>query len=108
MWSFFGSGHDKRPHDSASAVVERFVWWEQLKSHGVKVQNASKVVQFLCEHLSNQPKSSYIGKKKPLQRNFWHIMSNDVDRSSTSYACDTMQGTMKVHNICATNKHILS
>jgi hypothetical protein len=66
MWSFFGLGHDKKPHDSASAVVEQFVWWEQLKSHGVKLQNASEVVQFLCEHLSNQPKSSYIGKKKPL------------------------------------------
>jgi hypothetical protein len=34
-------------------------------------------------------------------------MSNDVDWSSTSYACDTMQGTMKVHNICATYMHIL-
>ncbi len=25
MWSFFGLGHDKKPHDSASAVVEQFV-----------------------------------------------------------------------------------
>lgn len=70
MWSFFGLGHDKGPHDSASTMVKWFVQQEQLKPHGVKLQNALEVVQFLCEHLSNLLESSYIGKKKPFQRNF--------------------------------------
>jgi hypothetical protein len=70
MWFFFGLGHNKGPHDNAGTVVKWFVRQEQLKSHGVKLQNALEVVQFLCEHLSNLLESSYIGKKKPLQRNF--------------------------------------
>lgn len=70
MWSFLGSGHDKRLHDGASAVVKRFVWREQLKSHGVKLKNTLEVIQFLCEHLSNRPESSYIRKKKHFKKNF--------------------------------------
>jgi hypothetical protein len=35
-----------------------------------KTTNALEVVQFLCEHLSNLLESSYIGKKKPVQKNF--------------------------------------
>ncbi len=72
------------------------------------MQNVLEVVQFLREHLYIQLESSYTRKKKPLQKKFWHVMSNDGDWSSTSCACDIVQGTMGVHNICATNKHILT
>jgi hypothetical protein len=50
---FFCLGHGKRPHDGAGALVKWFVQREQLKSHGVKLQNVLEVVQFLYEHLFN-------------------------------------------------------
>ncbi len=88
-------------------MVKRFVWRE-LKSHGVKLKNALEVIQFLCEHLSNRPKSSYIRKKKHFKETSGMLCQMMWIKVPLHYACDTMQGTVKVHNICATNKHILT
>jgi hypothetical protein len=42
---------------------------------------------------------------KPFHRFFWHIKFIDVDRNSTTYACEAIEGTMKIHSICGMNKN---
>ncbi len=46
LWSFFGSGHGKGPHDGARVVVKIFIRKEQFNAHGVKLHNAEEVVAF--------------------------------------------------------------
>jgi hypothetical protein len=104
VWSFFGSGHGKDPHDRASVVVKRFIWCEQLNPHGHKLTNVEEV-DFLREHLSYPLESTYVGKRKPLHQIFWHIKFGDVDRNSTNYAYEAIEGTMKIRSICALNKN---
>ncbi len=65
MWSFFGNGHGKSPHDGASVVIKRFIRCEQLNAHGEILSNAKKVVSFLYRELFYHLKSSYMGKRKP-------------------------------------------
>jgi hypothetical protein len=52
-------------------------------------------------------KSSYTCKRKPFHQLFWHIRSTDVDRNSTTYACETIEGTMQIHFICVMNKNYM-
>lgn len=40
LWSFFGNGHGKGPHDGVGAMIKRFLRREQLDVHGAKLQNA--------------------------------------------------------------------
>jgi hypothetical protein len=108
MWSFFGNDHGKSPHDGASAIIKRLIWHEQLNAHGEKLINAKKFVSFLCRELSYHLESSYMGKRKPFHRLLWHIKSTDVDCSSTTYACEAIEGTMKIHSICAMNKNCMT
>lgn len=108
MWSFFGSGHGKGPHDGARAIIKCFIRREQLSAHGRKLQNASEVVNFPRTNLSKCSKSSYVRKKKPFCRVFWHVKSDDVDHCSFSFACDNIESTKKIHCIYATNKHVLT
>jgi hypothetical protein len=65
-------------------------------------------VGFLCVNISNRPKSSYIGQKIPLHRNFWHVTTIEVDRNSTMYACDVVEGIMKLLSIYFVNKNNLT
>jgi hypothetical protein len=37
MWSFFGSGHGKGPHDGARAIIKCFIQREQLNVHDAKL-----------------------------------------------------------------------
>jgi hypothetical protein len=37
LWSFFGSGHGKGPHDDVRIVIKRFLRREQLVAHGAKL-----------------------------------------------------------------------
>jgi hypothetical protein len=46
LWSFFGSGHGRGPHDGARVVVKRFLRKEKFNAHGVKLHNAEEVVAF--------------------------------------------------------------
>jgi len=107
MWPFFGSGDGKGLHDGASAVFKWFLQHEQLDSHGVKLQNAAKVVEFFHECLSFRPKYLYFEKNEPIHKKFWHVRLSDVDWTFNSYVCDVVRSTMKVHNICVTNKNML-
>lgn len=47
IWSFFGSGHWKGPHDGVGAIIKRFIWHEQLNAHEKKLTNEKEVVNFL-------------------------------------------------------------
>ena len=49
MWSFFGSGHGKGPHDGARAVVKRYIRTAQLDAMGPKLANVEQVVNLLRE-----------------------------------------------------------
>jgi hypothetical protein len=40
MWSFFGNGHGKGPHDGVGAIIKRFIRHKQLNVHGEKLTNA--------------------------------------------------------------------
>ncbi len=54
LWSFFGSGHGKGPHDGGRAMIKWFLRREQLNPQGRKLQNATEIVAFLCEQLSSR------------------------------------------------------
>jgi hypothetical protein len=68
MWSFFGSGHGKGPHDGEGMMIKRFLWREQLNVHGEKLQNVEEVVDFLCKNLYERLETSYTNVRKLLQR----------------------------------------
>jgi hypothetical protein len=53
MWSFFGIGHGKGPHDGANAILKRFLRKLGLDVNGPKLQNVKDVVTFLHTHLSS-------------------------------------------------------
>ncbi len=109
LWSFFGSGHGKGPHDGAGAVVKSFIRREQLKSHGTKLQNASDVVVYLKAFLSGRVETSYSGQRKPLERHFWLVLEAEVrPLRNDPHGCDSIAGTRKIHSIMATNKNHLT
>ena len=107
LWSFFGSGHGKGPHDGAGAVVKCFIRREQLKSDGWRLQNAATVVEFLKQKLSARPESSYLGRRKPMRREFWEVSREDVNKLQ-DLDCDTISGTRGLHSILATNRNHLT
>ncbi len=72
-----------------------FFWREQLNVEGVKLENVKTVVAFLRDKLSNQPKSSYSGSWRPLQRIFWHVRAEDVDRRSPILSMIPSKGPWK-------------
>jgi len=108
MWFFFGSDHGKGPHDKVGVVVKRFLRCEQFNAHVDKLTNVEKVVSFFCKELFYRPESSYTSKRKPFHQLFWHNKSIDVERNSTTYACEDIEGTMKIHSICAMNKNCMT
>jgi hypothetical protein len=55
MWSFFGNGHGKGPHDGPRIVIKHFIWCGQLNVHGVKLHNAKEVVNLLRVNLFDHP-----------------------------------------------------
>jgi len=107
IWYFFGNGRGKGLHDGARTIIKRFLRREQLNVHGEKLQNAKEVVTFLKKHLSDRPKTSYVGVRKLIKWLFWHIKLDDVLQNNSSYNCDLVKGCMKLHSIFASNKHNL-
>lgn len=103
VWSFFGSGHGKGPHDGAGAVLKRYMHNAQLDVHGPKLQDAETVVRFLREKLSIRPKSCYSSERTPVDRTFWHVLEEDVDRE-TEYDCEPIKGCRDVHQIRSVGK----
>lgn len=97
MWSFFGSGHGKGPHDGAGALLKCFIRTAQLDVHGPRLEDAETVVEFLREKLSERPRSAY-GDRRPVQRTFWHVLEDDVDRES-NFDCDPIKGCREVHSV---------
>ena len=98
MWSFFGTGHGKGPHDGAGAVIKRYMRNAQLDMLGPRLQDAETVCQFLREKLSVRPESSYSGERRPVRRTFWHVLEEDVDRE-TEYDCEPIKGCRDMHQI---------
>jgi hypothetical protein len=43
VWSFFGNGHGKGPHDGVNAIIKRFIQKTQLDVDGVRLQNVEEV-----------------------------------------------------------------
>jgi hypothetical protein len=81
---------------------------EQLDAHGAKLQNVKEVVGFLHKHLSKRLETSFTGVRKPLQRVFWLVKVDEVWQNSSSFNCDLIKETMKLHSICVTNKNNLT
>ena len=97
MWSFFGSGHGKGPHDGAGAVLKRYIRTAQLDVNGPPLQNAETVVDFLICKLSERPESAY-GDRTPVSRTFWRIYDDEVDRV-TEYDCEPIVGCRDLHSV---------
>jgi hypothetical protein len=90
MWSFFGFGHKKGPHNGASVVLKCFIWQAQLDMEAPKLQNAKQVVFLLKEKLSGRLESSYSsGLRRFVKHIFFHVKPIDVDKV-TQYTCDTI------------------
>jgi len=98
LWSFFGNGHGKGPHDGGGTMIKWFLHRKQLNPQGRKLQNAMEVVAFLCEQLFSRLELSHFGSMKPLHITFLH-----VDKISPLYICDPIKGTMKIYAINKTN-----
>jgi hypothetical protein len=98
LWSFFGSGHGKGPHDGAGAVVKRFIRQVQLDSHGPVLHNALDVVALLREHLTTRPETSYTGDLKHVHRVFWHVGKDDTDRTNIITG-DGIKGSRGLHSV---------
>jgi hypothetical protein len=77
MWSFFGTGHGKGPHDGAGVVLKRYIQTAQLDINGPKLQCAGDVVGYLRKELSDRPKTIY-GDRRHVNRTFWHVLKGDV------------------------------
>jgi hypothetical protein len=104
LWSFFGSGHSKGPHDGAGAVLKRFIRQKQLDVEGPKLQCAADIVNLLHEHLSGRPETSYNGgDRRPVHRTFWLVEVDDVDREH-EYMVDTIEGTRDLHSVQSVNR----
>ena len=103
IWSFFGSGHGKGPHNGAGAVLKRYMCNAQLDVHGPKLEDVETVVRFLREKLSVKPESCYPGERRPVDRTFWHVLEEDVDREM-EYDCEPIQGCRDVHQIRSVGK----
>ncbi len=102
MWSFFGIGHGKGPHDGARVVLKRYLQQAQLDATSPKFHNVEDVA-FLREHLNTQLETLYTGKMKQITRVFWHVKIIDVDRKN-NYRCDNIKGSQKIHFIrCFSN-----
>ncbi len=101
IWSFFGSGHGKGLHDGACVKV--FLKKEQQNAHGEKLQNVKEVVTFLRKHLSCRLETTFSGEKKPFKRFLWHVKANHVIQNNSSFNCDPIKGTIKLHYIWEAN-----
>ena len=97
MWSFFGTGHGKGPHDGAGAVLKRYIRTAQLDINGLKLQCVAEVVSFLRKELSERPKTVY-GDRRPVNRTFWHVLEGDVDREH-EYDCEPIPRCRDLHSI---------
>jgi hypothetical protein len=106
LWSLFGNGHGKGPHDKVGVVIKQFLHIEQLNPQTRKLQNVEEAIQFLHEWLSSRPES-YYGSMKPFHRTFWHAKVGDVDRDSSLFIYDPIKGTKRIHSIYATNSNNL-
>ncbi len=91
LWNFFGSSHGKGLHNGVGIVLKWFIWQVQLDVHGPNLQNAIDVVDLLHNHLSSRPKFSYSKERRIINRHFWHVKLEDVDRL-TKYTCETVKG----------------
>jgi hypothetical protein len=63
MWSFFGLGHGKGPHDGAGAVLKHYIRTAQLDVNGPKLQSAANIISFLREKLSQRPATAYADRR---------------------------------------------
>ena len=101
MWSFFGSGHGKGPHDGAGAVVKRYICTAQLDAMGPELANAEQVVNLLREKLSSRPETSYTSiNKSDVFRYFWHVTKAALETErKTPYMCMRIAGTRDLHQI---------
>ena len=101
MWSFFGSGHGKGPHDGAGAVVKRYIRTAQLDAMGPELVNAEQVVNLLREKLSSRPETSYTStNKSDVFRYFWHVTKAALETErKTPYMCMQIAGTRDLHQI---------
>jgi hypothetical protein len=46
-WNYFATGHCNGEVNGAGALLKRKLWKEQIKLHGLKIQNASEAIHFL-------------------------------------------------------------
>jgi hypothetical protein len=84
-WNYFGSGHGKGEVDGASALLKRQIRIEQIKPQGRKLQNATKIVEFLKEQ-SARVHVGPRGARCTTSKFFWEIKTagiRAVDREDT-------------------------
>jgi hypothetical protein len=50
-----------------------------------------------------RPESCYSGERRPVDRTFWHVLEDDVNRD-IQYDCESIQGCRDVHQIRSVGK----
>jgi hypothetical protein len=97
-WNYFGSGHGKGEVDGASALLKRQIRIEQIKPQGRKLQNATKIVEFLKEQ-SARVHVGPRGARCTTSKFFWEIKTAGIgamDREDTRQA-ERVPGSMSMH-----------
>ena len=98
VWSYFGSGHSKRTHDGAGAMLKCAIRREEMnfKSH-TKLQSAADVVDF-CNCKEQEEHHAYGKARRSLIRYFHLIKADAVDRTR-DLDCRAIPGTRSVHSV---------
>jgi hypothetical protein len=94
-WNFFATGHGKGEVDGAGALLKREVRKEQMKPHGLKLQNSAEVVAFLRAE-TNKFYSGNSAARRHIKKHFWDIKIGDIDRSRL-FNCATIAGSRSMH-----------
>jgi hypothetical protein len=97
LWSFWGTGHGKGPHDGVGACLKQCIRKEQLKPDARKLHNATDVVAYLREAM-NLGNAAYPKAKRVVHRNFREIGEEEVVRTDP-LDCKTIPGSRSMHCI---------
>jgi hypothetical protein len=95
---FFVNGHGKGPHDGACLVIKEVYFAQTTQCSWGKITNV-KVVNFLARNyftilnhytqVNGNHSFDYFGTSKLLMLT-----------TSTTYACEAIEGTMRIHFAC--------
>jgi hypothetical protein len=100
-WHYFGTGHEKGPHDGAGACLKQTLRKEQLRPSSTQLCGAGDVVRFL-EEAMDLPNTTYLEARRLVDRHFKLIGEFEVAREQERN-CKTVYGSRSLHLVRSVN-----